>query len=120
MAKIKNILIYALGIISMGSFILATGVKEIPNWVEVVRPFFLVGLTALAIALLIYNWNSIRRITYPAIICAWAWMYKHKLAKSKFSCHTYRVYVFFGESYKNLYCKVQDAFDQYLESAVET
>ena len=56
---------------------------------------------------------SIRRITFPALICMRAWLYDHGLASSKFSNHTHRVFVYFDRSYRTLYSAVQSAFDHY-------
>ena len=62
--------------------------------------------------------NSVRRVTYPAAICVRAWLYAHGLAFSKFSSHTYLVFVYLDQSYSNLYSAVQAAFD-HLYSGVQ-
>lgn len=111
----RKIIIYILGFIAFTSFIIASGVKEIANWEDVIRPFFVVGFVSTALALILYNWNSIRRVTYPAVICLWVWLHKKKIINSKFSLNTYRVYKHYGCSYKKLFLIVQLAFDEYIK-----
>ena len=111
--KLRNITSIVLAIISIGSAILASSIKDTVDAPRQELPFYVIALITGIIALVLHYWSSIRRATYPAIICMWAWLYDHKLAKSQFSSHTYRVYVYFGRSYKNLYAKVQSAFDEY-------
>ena len=115
--KIRNIISVVLGIISCGALFLATAVKDTADCLTYELPLTMVALVAAVIAVILYKWTAIRRVTYPALICVWAWLYEHKLAKSEFSRHTYKVYVFFGRSYSKLYDTVQDAFDQYLEAS---
>lgn len=93
----------------------ASGAKEDPNWLAIARPYLITWGVLLGLAIVIYNWNHIRRVTYPAIICVWAYLYEHKILTSDFAKHTYRVYSYFGKSYKRLYLKVQGAFDHYIE-----
>lgn len=115
--KLRNIISVVLGIISCGALLLATAVRDVADCFNYELPLLIVALVTGIIAIMLYKWIAIRRVTYPALICMWAWLYEHNLAKSKFSSHTYRVYVLFGSSYSTLYDKVQDAFDQYLEEA---
>ena len=115
--KLRRVISIILGIISCGALFFASAVKDMAECLTYELPLLIISLVAGILALVLYKWTSIRRITYPALICVWAWLYKHKLAKSEFSRHTYKVYVFFGCSYSKLYDTVQDAFDQYLEAS---
>jgi hypothetical protein len=118
--KLRNILSICLGIIAMGSAILASAIPDSVNSFKYEIPFYVVAIIAGVVALALHYWLVLRRITYPAVICMQAWLYEHHLSKSKFSCHTYRVYVVLGGSYKTLYNKVQGAFDQYLEASSDS
>lgn len=111
MKKVISYILYAVG---FTAFILASGIKDVANWLDIARPYFAVGSVALALALIISNVDNIRRFTYPMIVCIWAWLYEHKIWKTSFSKDTYLVYKQFGKSYSNLYYSVQDAFDKYL------
>lgn len=113
MSKVRNIFAYILGAISAAAFFLASGIRDVADWYRIARPYFVVGIVTLILSVILYKWHAIRRITYPAIICVWAWLYAHKIVTSKFSNHTYRVFVYFGRSYRKLYEVVQIAFDQY-------
>ena len=104
-----------LGMISLVAAGFASGAKEDPNWLAIARPYLIIWVVLLGLAIVIYNWNHIRRVTYPAIICVWAYLYEHQILTSEFAEHTYRVYSYFGKSYKRLYLKVQGAFDRYVE-----
>ena len=117
--KLRNIVGTAFGCLSFSSAILASGVKETADWFQYAKPFLLFSLVTFIISLALCHWNSVRRVTYPAMICVRAWLYEHRLATSKFSEHTYKVYVYFGRSYKKFYTEVQDAFDYYLAHAAE-
>ena len=110
----RKIIAYILGSISMISILLASGIRDIKGWEVVAEPYFMVWFVTLAIALILYNLNSIRRFTYPAYTCVSAWLYDHKILRTKFGKSTYRVYVFYGKSYSKFYDVVQDAFDRYL------
>lgn len=115
MTNIKKIFISVLGIVSASSFILATGVNNSSAGDAILSMCLLAGFTSLAVALFLYNLDSVRRITYPAAICAWAWLYDHRIIRTRFSSSSYRIYRYFGGSYKKLFYKVQEAFDQYVE-----
>lgn len=117
--KLRKILSIILGVISVTSVILTSAIPDSPDCFKQELPFYIVGIVAGILAIVLHYWMTIRRITYPAIICMMAWLYEHKLARSKFSSHTYRVYVYYGESYATLYSKVQGAFDQYAKEATE-
>lgn len=117
--KLRKILSIILGVISVAAVVLASAIPDSPESFNQELPFYIVGIIAGILAITLHYWMSIRRIVYPAIICMMAWLYEHKLAKSKFSSHTYRVYVYYGESYATLYNKVQGAFDQYAKEATE-
>lgn len=111
----KNIAI-VLGMISFVAVGFASGAKEDLNWVSAAKPYLIIWAVLLGLAIVIYNWNHIRRVTYPAIICVWAYLYEHKILTSDFAKHTYRVYTYFGKSYRLLYLKVQSAFDYYIQT----
>lgn len=110
----KKIITYILYFVGFAAFVLASGIIGVANWLDIARPYFVVGSVALAIALVISNIDNIRRFTYPSVVCLWAWLYEHKIWKTSFSRDTYLVYKRFGKSYSNLYYSVQDAFDRYL------
>jgi hypothetical protein len=115
----RKIIAYILGTISMVSLLLASGIKDIQGWEVIARPYFIVWFVALAVAVILYNWNSIRRVTYPARTCLSAWLYDHNIVKTKFGRSTYRVYVYYGKSYSKFYEVVQEAFDRYLAEVKE-
>lgn len=108
-----------LGMISFTSALISSGVKECAEWFTYAKPFLMFAVITGILAAIIYNWNYIRRFTYPCMICIRAWLYEHNLSASKFSRHTYKVYVHFGRSYKRFFFEVQDAFDQYLATVGE-
>lgn len=108
-----------LGMISLVAAGFASGAKECVNWLSIARPYLIICAVLLGLAVVFYNWNRIRRVTYPAVICLWAYLYKHKILKTAFARSTYRVYSYFGKSYKRLYLKVQDAFDYYVEVSAD-
>lgn len=113
--KIRETVSGVLGFISFGSALISSGVKESADWFRYAWPFILFALITGLIALVLHKWNLIRRVTYPATVCLWAWLYEQGVIKSKFSEDTYRVYRHFGKSYRKFYSKVQDAFDYYVE-----
>ena len=115
--KLRRVISIILGIVSCGALFLASGIPDTADSFKYELPLLITAIIAGILAIVLYKWIAIRRVTYPALICMWAWLYEHNLAKSKFSSHTYRVYVFFGSSYSKLYDMVQDAFDQYLEAS---
>ena len=115
----RKIIAYILGSISTASILIASGIKDIKGWEVIARPYFIVWLVALVLAVVLYKWDSIRRVTYPALTCISAWLYEHKIIKTKFGKSTYRVYVYYGKSYSKFYEVVQDAFDRYLAIAKE-
>ena len=113
----KKIITYILYFVGFAAFILASGIRDVANWLDLARPYFAIGSVTLAIALVISNIDNIRRFTYPSVVCLWAWLYKHKIWMTSFSKDTYLVYKKLGKSYSNLYYSVQDAFDQYIVAA---
>lgn len=110
----KNIAII-LGMLSFVAVGFASGAKEGLNWILAAKPYLIIWAITLVISVVLYNWENVRRVTYPAIICVWAYLYEHQILTSEFAEHTYRVYSYFGKSYKRLYLKVQGAFDRYVE-----
>lgn len=97
--------------ISILSGIAVASIKESADWWITARPFFYVWFTASAIALLINNFNYVRRIMYPAFVCVSAWLYKYQIVKTKFTRDTYKVYKWKNKSYKKLFGYTQDLFD---------
>lgn len=113
--KIRDTFSAILGISAFTSALLSSGVKESADWFLYAKPFILFAIVTGLLSLIIHKWDFIRRFTYPAIICVYAWMYEHNLTNSEFSQHTYRVYAHLGKSYRKFYHKVQAAFDYYVE-----
>ena len=107
------------GIIALGSGVLASQMPESVDWLKQAAPFLWVFVIGMFISITLIWWNSIRRITYPAMICLWAWLYDHKVWDTAFSRDTYRVFKHLGKSYSKLYTTVQDAFDYYLSHVVK-
>ena len=107
----KKIITYILGIIAVASIFLASGIRQVANWHEIAKPYFMVFYVCVAVALLINNWNYVRRFTYPTLVCISSWMYKHNLLKTTFTYNTYKLYKWQKKSYKNLFIYVQDLFD---------
>ena len=113
----RKTIAYILYFVGFAAFILASGIRDVANWLDIARPYFAVGSVTLAIALVISNIDNIRRFTYPSVICLWAWLYEHKIIKTQFGKSTYIVYKRYGKSYSILFDTVQDAFDKYLTLA---
>ena len=109
--KIIRIIKYALYIIAFSSILLASGIKDCADWWEIAKPFFAVFTISLTIALTMTYFNKIRRITYPALVCFSAWIYKHKIVMTKFTRNTYRVYKMRNSSFRDLFDYTQDLFD---------
>ena len=109
--NVKNIVTGFFGTVSLASIYLASGISEVPNWWELAKPFFVIGFISLVVALVIYNINHIRRVTYPALVCLSSWAYKNKIVKTKFTKNTYRLYKWKGRSCRNLFGYVQQLFD---------
>ena len=117
--KIRNTLGLLFCIIGIGSGVLGSQVKESTEWFSQEKPYLLVFILCLAVSVILIHWNSIRRLTYPATICVWAWLYEHRILTSTFSRDTYRVYKHLGKSYSKLFYSVQSAFDYYLTNVAE-
>lgn len=109
--NVKNIITGFFGSIALTSVYLASGIVEVPNWLELAKPFFVIGFISTVVAMIAYNINHIRRITYPALICLSSWAYKNKIIKTRFTKNTYRLYRWKGRSYRNLFGYVQQLFD---------
>lgn len=107
----KNIITYILYTVSLASLLLATGVKEVDNWWDIAKPLFLIWFISGAIAFILSNIDNIRRILYPTFVCICAWVYGHKIIRTKFTKNTYLVYKRQNKSYADLYLYVQDLFD---------
>ena len=117
--KIRNTFGLLFMIIGLGSAVIGSQVNETTDWLVQAKPFIWVFFICAAISAILIHWNSVRRITYPAIICVWAWLYKHRIWTSAFSRDTYRVYKYLGKSYRRLFDSVQSAFDYYLNNVAE-
>lgn len=107
----KKIITYILYTISLSSLFLATGVKEVANWWDIARPLLLICFITGAIAFAMSNADNIRRVVYPAFVCVCAWIYEHKIIRTKFTQDAYRVYKWQNKSYFDLYIYAQDLFD---------
>lgn len=116
--KLRKIVTYILYGISLISILLASGIKQVANWWDIAKPYFIVWFICLVVGLVIGNINYIRRYTYPAVICLLAWLYGKKIINTKFSKSTYQVYRYYGKSYGKLFTKVKEAFDYYMISEV--
>lgn len=112
--KAQKAITYSLYIISFASVLLASGIREVKDWWNIAKPFFAVWFICLIIALTITNINSIRRYTYPMLVCISAWSYKHKVIMTRFTRNTHRVYKMNKNSYKKLFLYTQNMFDKYL------
>jgi len=89
----------------------ASAIKEIPGWWEVTRPLFIIYMLSIIVAITINNFNYVRRITYPVLVCVCAWLYQHKIVTTKFTQSTYRVFKWKNKSYRQLFGYTQDLFD---------
>lgn len=110
-SKIISYILYAVSIVSI---LLASGIRQVANWWDIARPFFAVWFICLVLALTITNINTIRRYTYPILVCISAWSFKHKVLMTKFTRNTHRVYRMQNSSYKKLFAYTQYMFDMYL------
>lgn len=117
--KIRNTVGLLFMVIGLGSAVIGSQVKETTDWLVQAKPFILVFIICMAISATLIHWNSIRRVTYPAVICLWAWLYEHRIWTTAFSRDTYRVYKYLGKSYSRLFDSVQSAFDYYLTNVAE-
>lgn len=115
--KVRTTISGVLGIISFSSALLSSGVKETADWFVYAKPFILFAIITGLISFIVYKWDSIRRVTYPATVCLWAWLYERGVIDTQFGKDTYRVYKHLGKSYRRFYTKVQQAFDYYREHA---
>ena len=96
---------------SIVSGLAVSAIRDSANWWEFTKPYFIVWVISTILAVILYNINYIRRITYPTVVCISAWAYKHKIIKTKFTQSTYRVYKWKNRSYKQLFGFTQDLFD---------
>ena len=108
---IKKIVTGVLVIISIFSGFAVAGAPETANWWIIAKPFFYIWLGSLTVAILINHFNYVRRIVYPAFVCASAWLYKYRIIVTKFTHDTYRVYKYNSKSFKKLFGYTQDLFD---------
>ena len=115
--KVRNIVSGILGFVSFTSALLSSGVKESADWFIYAKPFILFAIATALISFILYQWDAIRRISYPATVCLWAWLYEHGIINTQFGKDTYRVYRHLGKSYRRFYSRVQQAFDYYREHA---
>lgn len=117
--KIRNTFGLLFGIVGLGSAVLGSQVKETTDWLIYAKPYIWVFIICMLISVLLVHWNQVRRVTYPAVICIWAWLYEHRILNSEFSRDTYRVYKHLGKSYSRLFNSVQTAFDYYTTNISE-
>lgn len=97
---------YITGIISA---ILTTGVDT--TYTNNLYKLVCTTVISFAIALTLTYLDNIRRITYPAMVCLCAWIYKHRIAMTKFTRNSFRLYKLNKHSYSQLYDYIQDLFD---------
>jgi len=97
--------------ISLTSAYLASGIPDVANWLDIAKPFFIISMATLLVALTLIYLNDIRRITYPGLVCVSSWLYKHKIIKTEFTKNTYLLYRWKNKSYRNLFEYVQNLFD---------
>ena len=107
----KKIITYALYLIAFTSLFIASGIKDIPNWWDIARPFFIVFTVSIVVASILTYINKIRRITYPMFVCVSAWVYQHRVIRNDFTKKTYKLYKWQNRSYQDLFDYVQDVFD---------
>lgn len=108
---IRKIVTWVLAAVAVVTGLVASSIKEIPGWWEITRPFFIVYLLAIITAIVINNFNYVRRILYPVFVCVCAWAYQHNLVRTKFTQSTYKVFSWKDKSYKQLFGYTQDLFD---------
>lgn len=113
---LKKIITYTSYTVSFTSVILASGIKQVANWWDIAKPYFLIWLLSTLLAVCITYFNQIRRVMYPAVVCISAWAYKHKIVMTNFTRSTHRVYKMNHSSYKDLFIYTQDIFDIYLNA----
>ena len=107
----RKIIAYILYIVAFTSVFIASGLKDIPKWWDIARPFFIVFALSMTVALILTHINKIRRITYPVFVCASAWVYQHRVIRNDFTKKTYKLYKWQNRSYQDLFDYVQDLFD---------
>ena len=112
--KHKETLTYILIILAVTTSMIALSMQYVEFWWYMLRPYYVFWLFSLVVALVVLNINTIRRATYPGFVCCCAWLYKHKLIRTKFTKNTYKVYELNKCSYKKLYKYVQVLFDLYI------
>lgn len=108
---IKKFIFTVSCITSIVSGLAVSAIRDSANWWELTKPYFIVWVISTILAVLIYNINYIRRVTYPVIVCISAWAYQHRIIVTRFTLSTYRVYKWKNRSYKQLFGYVQDLFD---------
>lgn len=108
---IKKVVTIVLTITAIVTGLIASSVKEMPEWWEITRPFFIIYMLSIFVAMTINNFNYIRRIIYPVFVCICAWAYQHKIVTTKFTQSTYKVFKWKNKSYKKLFGYTQDLFD---------
>lgn len=97
--------------IAIVSGLAVSGVPESADWWVIAKPFFCAWFISFSVALLINNFNYVRRVFYPAFVCLSAWLYKYRIIMTKFTRDTYRVYKMNSRSFRKLFGYTQDLFD---------
>ena len=115
----KKIISGILYIVSLCSGILGSCIKDVANWWDIARPFYLIFAVTMLAALCLTYTNQIRRVSYPALVCACTWVYKHKILMIKFTRSAYMVYQANHCSYGRLFDYTQLLFDIYVEGLAE-
>ena len=110
----KDILTYILITLAVAISAIALSLQYVEFWWYMVRPYYAFWMMVIMVALVLVNINVIRRLVFPMFTCSCAWLYKHKLLKTKFTKSTYLVYEMNHHSYRKLYKYVQALFDAYI------
>ena len=108
---IRKIIFATSCITAVISGLAVSAIRDSANWWGLTKPYFIVWAVSTILAVVLYNINYIRRITYPMVVCISAWLYQHKIVVTKFTQSTYRVYKWKNRSYKKLFGYTQDLFD---------
>lgn len=103
-------------IVGISSALLATAV-DTSNIHNLTR-LFCIFLISWTIALTLTYLDKIRRITYPALVCICACIYKHRIAMTKFTRNAFRIYKITGHSYSKLYDYTQNLFDSVMQETM--
>ena len=114
--SLRSITATAFYITGITSAILTTGVDT--TYTNNLSKLVCTTVICFAIALTLTYLDKIRRITYPSLVCLCAWIYKHRIAMTKFTRNAFRIYKMTGHSYSKLYDYTQDLFDSVMQETM--